>query len=334
MEGVNVAKCSNLYFQTPLLQSTCLSNRFGYDVHLKLENVQPAGSFKIRGISNRCKKAAEEGYTHIVSSSGGNAGLAAAYSGRMLKMPVTVVVPETTPEVMRNRIKEEGASVIVKGKVWDEANSYAMSLTEKPGHFLVHPFDHEDLWEGHATMVHEIAASLPRKPSVVVAAVGGGGLLCGVLKGLHDVGWSDVPVVAMETEGANCLAASIQAGRVVTIPEITSLAKCLGAQTPCEEAYNWTSRHNLISHVVQDKDALNACLNFADDHQMLVSLACGAALSAVYSGILPSLKNQGKLQALTDAVVIVCGGNGVTLKRLQEWRDSVGDFHEVLVDLG
>lgn len=70
-------------------------------------------------------------------------------------------------------------------------------------------------------MVHEIAASLPRKPSVVVASVGGGGLLCGVLKGLHDVGWNDVPVVAMETEGANCLAASIQAGRVITIPGIT-----------------------------------------------------------------------------------------------------------------
>lgn len=71
-----------------------------------------------------------------------------------------------------------------------------------------------------------------------------------------------------------------------------------------------------------------------DDHQMLVSLACGAALSAVYSNILPSLKNKGRLQELANAVVIVCGGSGVTLKRLQEWRNIVEGSNQVLVDLG
>ena len=76
-------------------------------------------------------------------------------------------------------------------------------------------------------MVDEIAARLPRKPSAVVLSVGGGGLLCGVLRGLHRVGWNDVPVVAMETEGANCLAASIQAGYLVTIPAITRYGRSL-----------------------------------------------------------------------------------------------------------
>jgi L-serine/L-threonine ammonia-lyase len=76
-------------------------------------------------------------------------------------------------------------------------------------------------------MVDEIAARLSRKPSAVVLSVGGGGLLCGVLRGLHRVGWNDVPVVAMETEGANCLAASIQAGQLVTIPAITRYGRSL-----------------------------------------------------------------------------------------------------------
>ena len=75
--------------------------------------------------------------------------------------------------------------------------------------------------EGHATMIHEIAASLPRKPSAIVLSVGGGGLFCGVLCGLHHVGWNDVPVVAMETEGANSLSAAVEAGHLVTIPAIT-----------------------------------------------------------------------------------------------------------------
>ena len=80
--------------------------------------------------------------------------------------------------------------------------------------------------EGHATMVYEIADSLPRKPSVIALSVGGGGLLCGVLRGMHNVGWNDVPVVAVETEGANCLAASVEAGQLATIPAITRLGKC------------------------------------------------------------------------------------------------------------
>ena len=70
-------------------------------------------------------------------------------------------------------------------------------------------------------MIDEIAESLALKPSVVVLSVGGGGLLCGVLRGMNRVGWNDVPVVAMETMGANCLAASVEAGHLVTIPAIT-----------------------------------------------------------------------------------------------------------------
>lgn len=70
-------------------------------------------------------------------------------------------------------------------------------------------------------MIDEIAESLALKPSVVVLSVGGGGLLCGVLRGMSRVGWNDVPVVAMETMGANCLAASVEAGHLVTIPAIT-----------------------------------------------------------------------------------------------------------------
>lgn len=70
-------------------------------------------------------------------------------------------------------------------------------------------------------MVQEIAATFPRKPSVIVLSVGGGGLMCGVLRGLHDVGWSDVPVVAIETDGADSFAASVKAGRLVTLSGIT-----------------------------------------------------------------------------------------------------------------
>lgn len=75
--------------------------------------------------------------------------------------------------------------------------------------------------EGVATVIQESAAQLPEKPSAVVVSVGGGGLMAGVLQGMQDVGWNDVPLIAMETKGANCFDAAVQAGKLVTLDEIT-----------------------------------------------------------------------------------------------------------------
>ncbi|CAI7989038.1 L-serine dehydratase/L-threonine deaminase [Geodia barretti] len=111
------AKARQLYVRTPLLCSRKLSKRVGANVWLKMESVQPSGSFKIRGLSNFANKAVERGCTRFASSSGGNAGLAAAYIARQLGLPITVVVPETTPSFIADKLREEGAEVEVVGKV-------------------------------------------------------------------------------------------------------------------------------------------------------------------------------------------------------------------------
>jgi L-serine/L-threonine ammonia-lyase len=87
----------------------------------------------------------------------------------------------------------------------------------------IHPFDDPIVWSGHASMIREIAEEGIR-PGAIVASVGGGGLLCGLVEGMHAMGWTDIPVVAVETEGAASFAASVQAGRLVTLDRITSTA--------------------------------------------------------------------------------------------------------------
>jgi L-serine/L-threonine ammonia-lyase len=138
----------------------------------------------------------------------------------------------------------------------------------------------------------------------VVVAVGGGGLLCGVLSGMHAVGWSDVPVLAVETAGAASLAAAMAAGEVVRARRITSLATTLGARAVAEEALAWTRRHPVRSVVVSaTARRCQACLRFADDHRVLVEPACGAGLSVMY--------DRAPLRAMVGPVlVIVCGGAG------------------------
>lgn len=315
-----------LYLSTPVVPSAPMSRLAGCNVHLKLDNLQPSGSFKIRGISNMCKKAVElRNCKHIYCASGGNAGLATAYVCQQMGVPCTIVLPESTPSFAADRLREMGAEVEVHGKVWDYANAYALEQSKKPGCEYVPPFDHPDIWEGHETLMTESASQLECKPDVVITCVGGGGLLNGILQGLSRVGWEDVPVIAMETVGADCFNQSVKAGKLVTIPDITSIAKCLGALVASKrtmELYN-SGKYKILSEVISDKEAVSACLRFADDHRYIVEPACGATLAAVYSGLIPTLQAKGQLPpSISSALVIVCGGAVVTLDLLMQWKQQ------------
>ena len=311
---------SALHIETPLIE-TVVSEQT-YKIYLKLENTQPSGSFKLRGIGYHCQKLIERGCCHFVSSSGGNAGLAVAYVGRKLAIPVTVFVPETTANHVLQKLEKEHAKVYVKGSVWDEAHHHAQIFVgEHEGASLVHPFDHPEIWHGHSTMMHELKIKLPMPPSAVLLSVGGGGLLCGVLEGLHAVGWSNVPVLAFETFGADCFNKAINFGYPIKLPEIKSIAKSLGSLAVLPSALEWCGKHKIISQVVSDKSAVSACLQFADDHKMLVEPACGACLTAIYNDTLKKLHEEGIIPRLESIVVIVCGGQGVKLDDFPRWKE-------------
>lgn len=300
---------------TPLWDSRPLSAAIGAPVLLKMEAFQPAGSFKSRGMGAACRAAKEAGATHVVCSSGGNAGYAVAYAGRQLGLNVTIVVPQTTSTWAKDLIRSEGADVLVHGAAWDDAHAYALELVQQGQSVYVHPFDDPIVWRGHSSMVHEIA-EVSVKPGAIVVSVGGGGLLCGVVEGMHEVGWTDVPILAVETEGAASFAAAVQAGRPVTLDKITSVAVTLGARTVTPQALEWTRRHPIISWKVSDRAAIDACLRFADDHRVVVEPACGAALAAVYGRAKP-------LEGREPVVVIVCGGAGVNRELLEQWDQQL-----------
>ncbi|CAN9502536.1 unnamed protein product [Ophioblennius macclurei] len=312
----------HFHINTPLLESINMSKLVGTAVYLKMENSQPSGSFKLRGIGHLCQQLAAQS-KGVVCSSGGNAGMAAAYVARKMGLPATIVVPSSSPQLVVQRLQDLGAKVKIIGKVWDDANAEALRLVESEGLTYVPPFDHPLLWEGHSTMVAEVAACLGPgvKPGAVVLSVGGGGLLCGIVQGMKEAGWTDVPVLAMETVGADCLNAAVKAGSIVTLDDITSEAKCLGAKTVCKKAfeYSLSGQPTIISELVTDQQALHAVQTFLDEERVLVEMACGAALAAVYSGVVPRLQKEGRLPTpLGPLVVIVCGGSSVNMEQLTE----------------
>jgi L-serine/L-threonine ammonia-lyase len=300
----------SLFIETPLLESGAMAVRPGQSVWLKMDALQPSGSFKLRGIGHACEQYAQRGARRFISSSGGNAGIAAAYAGRKLGLPVLVVVPETASARARELIAREGAEILVHGASFQDANARALSLVGERDAFI-HPFDDPLLWDGHASMFDEVARA-GVVPDAVVLSVGGGGLLCGVVEGLRRHGWDQVPVIAVETEGADSYAQSLRAGERIELPAITSIATSLGARRVSEQAFRLAAQHPIRSVVVSDSAAVEACLRFMDDHRVVVEPACGASLALGYRA--------GEALAQFDQVlVIVCGGVTATVDQLQRW---------------
>ncbi|KRE11834.1 serine dehydratase [Bosea sp. Root483D1] len=303
----------SLHVRTPAYYSSALSRASRCKVWLKLESLQPTGSFKLRGIGLACQHYARSGAERFVSSSGGNAGIAAAYVGRELGIPVTVVVPETTPARARRLISDMGADILIHGASWHEANEHALAMLTGSDAFI-HPFDDPVVWNGHSTIIDEVVEA-GLQPDLVVLSVGGGGLLSGVVEGLrrHNLA---IPVLAVGTTGASCLAQSAARNERIVLPAIDSIATSLGARQVAEHAFALLSKHRIGCAVVSDLQAVNACLRFLDDHRILVEPACGASIATIYEQV-------AELADFQNILLIVCGGAIATAEQLTAWRRSL-----------
>lgn len=335
-----------------------VTDRHNSNIYLKLENIQPGGSFKARGIGNLMFRAVEASTStssssssespediHFYSSSGGNAGLACITAANTLRRPATVVVPLTTLPHMIAKLRDLGADVLQIGESWAFADQYLREVVipafeqAHPGSaraIYVPPFDHQDIWDGAETMVDELAVQiterLGKQIDGIVCSVGGGGLLCGTMQGaqkLKDSGRGRPVVVAVETVGGDSLNASVKAGKLVTLPAITTVATSLGATRVAEQAFAWARRagNELLSMVVTDKDAVTAVSRFLDDERLLVETACGATIAAVYNGGLRWLLGDGLSDeewAAKNVVVVVCGGSNINLGMLEKYKKDFG----------
>ncbi|MGO4175872.1 pyridoxal-phosphate dependent enzyme [Bosea sp. TAF32] len=302
-----------LHVRTPACYSPALSRASGRKVWLKLESLQPTGSFKLRGIGLACQHYARRGAKRFVSSSGGNAGIAAAYAGRELGIPVRVVVPETTPARARRLISGMDAEILVHGASWQEANEHTLAMLGD-GNAFIHPFDDPVVWSGHSTIIDEVVEDGVR-PDLVVLSVGGGGLLSGVVEGLqrHEL---TTPVLTVGTKGASCLAQSAARNERIVLPAIDSIATSLGARQVAEHAFALLSKHRIGCAVVSDLQAVDACLRFLDDLRILVEPACGASIAAIYEQV-------AELADFQNILVIICGGALATVEQLTAWRRSL-----------
>ena len=273
-------------------------------------------------MAHLCATFRAQGTTELISSSGGNAGLAVATVGGQLGMGVSVIVPETTKPLVIAKLESLGASVTIHGKNWNAADALAREKVEESNGkaAYVSPYDNPLLWTGHSTLVDEIDQQLDETAGAIVLSVGGGGLLCGVLEGCSRRQLS-TKVICSETDGASCFQQSWEAQEPVTLPGIDSIATSLGATSCTPVALERAKSHQggFQAKACTDAEAVDACVRFAKDHRMLVEPACGAALAVAYS---ERLREECLKDVDGPIVLEVCGGSGVDIDLLQGWKEE------------
>ncbi|KAK9249464.1 tryptophan synthase beta subunit-like PLP-dependent enzyme [Lipomyces tetrasporus] len=331
------------YIRTPLVYSHSLSKITGSTVLLKLEVLQPSGSFKSRGIGYLVWQAVLNSppgqKPHIFSSSGGNAGCAAAQAAQKYGCPCTVVVPSNVAPNMVTRLRDKyGATVILHGSMWREADTKVRQMVaeHKDGQAkYCPPFDDPVIWEGNSFMIDEVVEQLEEadydksRLKAISCSVGGGGLFAGVVNGLkrhYPLSGEQPIVVSVETYGAESLNASIKRGELVTLPKITSIASSLGADRVAVAAFDAAMTYPTRSVVVTDAQTVGSCLRILDENRLFVEPACGAALAPWYYSDIYDLRSKLMLDADSISVIIVCGGSTVTLESMLRYKDTFQDM--------
>ncbi len=254
---------------TNLVYSEYFSAQSGNKVYLKPENMQYTGAYKVRGayykISTMSEDARKKG---LITASAGNHAQGVAFAAKKYGVKATVVMPTTTPLIKVNRTKGYGAEVILYGNVYDESCEYAIKLANEKGLTFVHPFDDLDVATGQGSIAMEIIKELPTVDYILVP-IGGGGLATGV-SALAKLLNPNIKVIGVEPAGANCLQASLEAGKVVTLPTVNTIADGTAVKTPGSKLFPYLQKNLDDVIAVEDEDLIVAFLDMVENHKMIV----------------------------------------------------------------
>ena len=255
--------------ETKLIYSDFLSEQTGNKVYLKPENMQFTGAYKVRGAYYKMSTLTEEEREKgLITASAGNHAQGVAYAAKCYGVKATIVMPTTTPLIKVNRTKGYGAEVILYGDVYDESCQKAYELAKEHGYTFIHPFDDLAVATGQGTIAMEIFKELPLVEYILVP-IGGGGLAAGISV-LAKLLNPKIKVIGVEPAGANCMQESIKAGKVITLPGVSTIADGTAVKTPGEQIFPYI-RENLDEIItVEDDELVAAFLDMVENHKMVV----------------------------------------------------------------
>lgn len=272
--------------ETPLEPARSLSGRLKNRVLLKREDLQPVFSFKIRGAYNKMAKLPkallEKG---VIAASAGNHAQGVALSAQRLGCRAVIVMPETTPQIKIDAVKNRGGEVVLKGVSYNDAYDYAMELAQTEGLTYIAPFDDPDVIAGQGTVGMEIVRQYPDEIEAVFVPIGGGGLAAGVAAFIKQVR-PEIKVIGVQTDDSCCMKQSVEQGRVVHLKDVGLFSDGTAVKVVGDETFR-LCRDLLDGIITVDTDAVcGAIKDIFDDTRSIMEPAGALALAGLkaYAG--------------------------------------------------
>jgi threonine dehydratase len=288
--------------RTPLEPNRALSERVGGPVFLKCENLQRAGSFKIRGAFTRMSRLSDDERAHgVVAASAGNHAQGVALAAQILKIRARIFMPMGAPLPKVQATRGYGADITFHGQTVDEALVAAREYADAEGAVLIHPFDHVDIVAGQGTVGLEIVEQCPDVATVLVCT-GGGGLLAGIATAVRTLR-PQARVVGVQAEGAAAYPASLAAGHPVALTTMTTMADGIAIGRPGDVPFGVISRY-VDDVVTVSEEMISRALLFLLERAKLVVEPAGAVGVA-------ALLDDDLVGALTPPVVAVLSGGNI-----------------------
>ena len=278
---------------------------------LKLESMQPTGSFKVRGALTALSAIGT--YGRVVTASAGNHALGVAWASRKLGIPVTIVVAENASPLKIEKLRALGADLVLHGASYDEAEAHALAMAREGAHYLS-PYNDTHVIAGQSTVLDSILQQIPvtSDPFTIIVPVGGGGLLAGMATRLHQLdGHDHITLVGVEAEASQAVSTSVEAGHTVEIAVGETLADGLAGNVEPGSVTVDIIRERRIPMCAVSEDEIRAAIRtLFHEHGVVAEGSAATAFAAM--GIIET----------EDPVVAVITGRNIAWPTLRDMLDS------------
>ncbi len=286
--------------RTILDYSATLSEQFGCNVYMKLENLQKTGSFKSRGALFKMNSlTVEERKRGVIAVSAGNHAQGVAYAGTLMNISTKIIMPENTTPAKINAVIRYGAVVELKGKDYSEAREYAIDIGKKENRVFIEGFNDRWIIAGQGTIGLEIMNDLP-ETDVIVVPVGGGGLISGIAMAAKETKKS-VKVFGVQSEMIDSMKESINQGKIVSRVKGETIADGIAIKLPGQITFELTKKYVDQVVSVSDESMAYALFRLLERNKLLVEPSGASTLAAL---IEHKIEVKGK-----NVVLVLSGGN-------------------------
>lgn len=309
--------------ETPLEKARSLSQRANNNILLKREDLQPVFSFKIRGAYNKMIKLPKDALARgIITASAGNHAQGVALSAQRLGCRAVIVMPETTPQIKIDAVKNRGGEVVLKGVSFNDAYDHAVELVEKEGLTYIAPFDDPDVIAGQGTVGMEILRQTSDDINAIFVPIGGGGLAAGVAAFIKQIR-PEIKIIGVQTNDSCAMKVSIAKGERVALKDVGLFSDGTAVKLVGEETFR-ICRDLLDDIITVDTDAIcSAIKDIFDDTRSIMEPAGALALAGLKAYIKRTKAEGENLVAITSGANI----NFHRLRHVSE-RSELGEGNE------